>query len=106
MMRPREVQVSAIGRTGMRSNPAAFITPETVAQPAATLLPFSVAREVWAEKEPAGRELQAVRIHLSQEDTLKFMDLEVTLSGMIRSAKLHVHLDRKSTRLNSSHVAI
>src|SRR5690625_5901866 len=119
----------------MRSNPAAFITPETLAQPAATLLPFSEAREVWAEKEPAGRELQAVRIHLSQEDTLKFMDLEVTLSGMIRSAKLHVHLlkdpqsgsrephesveiirmhlkkhevseDRKSTRLNSSHVAI
>lgn len=92
MIRPQEVQVSAIGRTGMRSNPAAFITPVPVAQPADTLLPFSVAREVWAEKEPAGRELQAVRIHLSQEDTLKFMDLEVTLSGMIRSAKLPVHL--------------
>src|SRR5690625_7556451 len=54
--------------------------------------PFRLAREVLAEKEPASRELQAVRIHLSQEDTLKFMDLEVTLSGMIRSAKLHVHL--------------
>src|SRR5690625_6605147 len=72
--------------------PGGIYHSETVAQPAATLLPFSVAREVWAEKEPAGRELQAVRIHLSQEDTLKFMDLEVTLSGMIRSAKLHVHL--------------
>src|SRR5690625_6864787 len=45
MMRPREVQVSAIGRTGMRSNPAAFITPEIVAQPADTLLPFSVRSE-------------------------------------------------------------
>src|SRR5690625_7534229 len=80
MMRPREVQVSAIGRTGMRSNPAAFITPETVAQPADTLLPCSVAREVWAEKEPAGRELQGVRIHLSQEHTLNFMDHELPVS--------------------------
>lgn len=89
MVRPREVQVTAIGRTGMRSVPAVFVAPKTDAQPG---IPFKVGREVWAEKKPAGRELQAIRIHISQEDTLKFLDLEVTLSGMIRSAKLPIHL--------------
>lgn len=87
MKRPSEIIVSGVNRAGVEgalSEPLKMESLQTEVQNPELPQQF-IQRNEWADHEPLGYDANAVRRNLLQGDTLKFRDLTLIYSSLIKS---------------------
>ncbi len=93
MIRPKQVFLSSINRTGVEGPVAKIdLIEENKKQPSVDLAERLVPRNEWAHSEPGGVEANAIRRNISMNDTLRFKDLTLIFSNIIRVAPVPAHL--------------
>lgn len=95
MRRPSEIIVSGVNRIGIEgtwSEPIKTGAFESSEKNSTNLPEKIIKRRDWAEHEPLGYNANAVRRNLLQGDTLKFRDLTIIYSNMIKSTAYPRHL--------------
>lgn len=95
MRRPSEVIVSGVNRAGVEGALSEAIKTDTFdsrVKNNSELPENFIEREDWANHEPLGYDANAVRRNLLQGDTLKFRDLTLIYSNLIKSMDYPQHL--------------
>ncbi len=88
MKRPSEIIVSGVNRTGVEgalSEPIKTNLIDSTAMNTIELPKNFVERDDWADHEPLGYDANAVRINLLPGDTLKFRNLTLIYSNLIKA---------------------
>ncbi len=89
LIRPEKIFISAVNRTGIEG-PVAKIAPERDAKQE-SLIDLSdklIPRKEWAASKPGGVEANAIRKNISRHDTLRFRDLSLIFTDMLRAATI------------------
>ena len=93
MPRPEKFAISAVNRAGMEG-PAVTVELD-LKEEHDTLIDISdrlIPRNEWAASKPGGVEANAIRRNLTRNDTLRFQDLTLVVSQMMRTATVPGHL--------------
>lgn len=106
MKRPSEIIVSAVNRAGIEGPLSDTI--HTTISDSSTHLSITppenfVKRETWAENTPLGYDANAVRRNLLKEDTLRFRDMTLIFSHLIKSMPYSESLFGISPADNNDH---